>query len=140
MLQLLFAGLRVKNIDQADAGGQESLGSVGGRRRQAVFVHRCPGVDGVSVGLQGEDVLEGRGHAGPAVGVPHGEGDGAGPGLPRAPAAGQVFAHGSLEVPHEERVDDGVHGAVAVPQPGEHVEEAGWDALAHCLAGRHGKN
>lgn len=139
MLQLLFVRLRVKNINQADVRGQESLGSVSSRR-EAVLVHRCPGVDGVGVSLQGEDVLEGRGHTGPAVGVPHGEGDGAGPGLPRAPAAGQVFAHGSLEVPHEERVDDGVHGAVAVPQPGEHVEEAGWDTLAHCLAGRHGKD
>lgn len=108
-------------------------------RQQAVFVPQHPRVQRVGLSLQGEDVLEGGGSAGPAVGVPHGEGDGAGPGVPRAPAAGQVLAHGPLEVPHEERVDDGVHGAVAVAEPGEHVEEAGGDAAADCLAGAHSK-
>lgn len=133
-LQLRFRGLHLKEVDQAGAGGCESAGAVTGRQ-QAVFVPQRPGVNGVGFCLQGEDVLEGRGGTGSAVGVPHGEGDGAGTGLPRAPAAGQVFAHGPLEVPHEERVDDGVHGAVAVPQPGEHVEEAGRDTAADSLAG-----
>ena len=104
-----------------------------------MFIAQRPRVDRVGLSLQGEDVLEGRGGAGSTVGVPHGEGDGAGMGLPRAPAAGQVFAHGPLEVPHEERVYDGVHGAVAVPEPGEHIEEAGRDTAADCLAGGHSK-
>lgn len=50
-------------------------------------------------------------------------------------AAGQQLAQRSLEVPHEERVDDGVHGAVAVAQPGDGVEEGQGDALAHRLGG-----
>lgn len=137
-LQLRFRGLHLEEVDQAGAGGCESAGAVTGRQ-QAVFVPQRPGVNRISFCLQGEDVLEGRGGAGSAVGVPHGEGDGTGTGLPRAPAAGQVFAHGPLEVPHEERVDDGVHGAVAVPQPGEHVEEAGRDTATDCLAGGHSK-
>lgn len=137
-LQLRVRGLHVEKVDQAGAGGQERPGAVAGRQR-VVFIPQRPRVNRVGLRLQGEDVLEGRGGAGSAVGVPHGEGDGAGTGLPRAPAAGQVFAHGPLEVPHEERVDDGVHGAVAVPEPGEHVEEAGRDTAADCLRGGHSK-
>lgn len=138
-LQLRVRVLHVKKVGQAGAGGRENRGTVASRQ-QAGFVPQHPGVNRVGLSLQGEDVLEGRGGTGSAVGVPHGEGDGAGTGLPRTPAAGQVFAHGPLEVPHEERVDDGVHGAVAVPEPGEHVEEAGWDAAADCLAGGHRKD
>lgn len=48
-------------------------------------------------------------------------------------AAGQQLPQRSLEVSHEERVDDGVHGAVAVAQPGDGVEEGEGDALAHRL-------
>lgn len=49
-------------------------------------------------------------------------------------AAGQELPQGALEVPHEQRVDDGVHRAVAVAQPGDGVEEGEGDALAHCLS------
>lgn len=103
--------------------------------QQSVFVCHHLRHNGVSLSLQGEDILEGCGCTGPTVGVLHGEGDGTGPGLPSAPAAGQVFAHGSLEVPHEEWVDDGVHGAVAISQPGEHIKEASRDTVTHCLVG-----
>lgn len=133
-LQLRIRGLHVEEVDQACAGGRVSPGAIFGRQH-VVFIPQRPGVKRVGLGRQGEDVLEGGGGVGSTVGVPHGEGDGAGPGLPRAPAARQVPAHGPLEVPHEERVDDGVHGAVAVTQPGEHVKEAGGDAAAGGLAG-----
>lgn len=49
-------------------------------------------------------------------------------------AAGQQPAQRALEVPHEERVDDGVHGAVAVAQPGDGVEEGEGDTLTHSLS------
>lgn len=98
-----------------------------------VLVHLDDRVHRVSLALQSEDILEGHPQPLPTVGVPHRQGDGAGPAFPRAPAAGQVLGHGSLEVPHEERVDDGVHGAVAVTKPGEHVKEAGRDAVTYCL-------
>lgn len=48
-------------------------------------------------------------------------------------AAGKDLRQGSLEVPHEQRVDDGVHRAVAVAQPGDGIEERQRNALAHCL-------
>lgn len=42
-------------------------------------------------------------------------------------------AQGPLEIPHEEWVDDGVHGAVTVSQPCEDIEEAWGDAVARSL-------
>lgn len=48
-------------------------------------------------------------------------------------AARQQPAQSTLEVPHEERVDDGVHGAVAVAQPRDGVKKRQGDALAHRL-------
>lgn len=48
-------------------------------------------------------------------------------------AAGQEFAQSSLKVSHEERVDDGIHGAVAVAQPGDGVKEGEGDTLTHSL-------
>lgn len=127
-LQLRVRGLRIPKADRASSrawGGWEQPG----------LTAWCPRVHRVSVSLQAEHVLEGSGSAGAAVGIPHGQGDGAGPRLGGAPAAGQEFAHGSLEVPHEEWVDDGVHGAVAVAQPGEHIEESSWDTVTNCLEG-----
>lgn len=49
--------------------------------------------------------------------------------------AWQEPAQGPLEVPHEEWVDDGVHGAITIPEPGEDVEEAWGDAVTHGLWG-----
>lgn len=48
--------------------------------------------------------------------------------------AGQELPQSALEVPHEQRVDDGVHRAVAVAKPGDGVEKGEGDALAHCLS------
>lgn len=131
-LQLRAGALRVPKADGASSRAWRGW-------EQPGLTAWCPRVHRVGVSLQAEHVLEGRGGAGPAVGVPHGQGDGAGPGLCGAPAAGQEFAHGSLEVPHEEWVDDGVHGAVAVAQPGEHIEESSWDTATNCLGG-HGRD
>lgn len=55
--------------------------------------------------------------------------------LPGAVGTRQEPAQGPLEVPHEERVDDGVHGAVAVTQPREDIKELRGDAVAHGLEG-----
>lgn len=49
--------------------------------------------------------------------------------------AWQEPAQGPLEVPHEEWVDDGVHGAITIPEPGKDVEEAWGDAVTHGLWG-----
>lgn len=96
------------------------------------------GVGRICVPLKGQNVLEGNAWPRPAVGVPHGKRDGGGPVFPGTPAAGQVLGHGPLEVPHEERVDDGVHGAIAVTQPRQHVKEVCGDAVAGCLQDREG--
>lgn len=55
--------------------------------------------------------------------------------LPGAAGTRQEPAQRPLEVPHEEWVDDGVHGAVTVSQPREAIEEAWGDAVAHGLEG-----
>lgn len=49
-------------------------------------------------------------------------------------AAGQEPAQSSLKVSHEKRVDDGIHGAVAVAQPGDGVKEGEGDTLTHSLS------
>lgn len=49
-------------------------------------------------------------------------------------AAGQQLAQSPLKVPHEQRVDDGIHGAVAVAQPGDGVKEGEGDTLTHSLS------
>lgn len=69
------------------------------------------------------------------MGSPHGGGGRAGPVLRGTVDAWQEPAQGPLEVPHEEWVDDGVHGAITIPEPGEDVEEAWGDAVTHGLWG-----
>lgn len=100
--------------------GVQQVDRIGGGRR---LVRR--------VGGQG-----GRGAAGQVriPGVAEGEGEGGrrASGGPRG-AAGQELPQGAFKVSHEERVDDGVHRAVAVAQPGDGVEEGEGDALAHGL-------
>lgn len=47
--------------------------------------------------------------------------------------AGQKLCQSSLEVPHEQWIDDGVYGAITVTQPGDGIKKLQWDTLAHCL-------
>jgi hypothetical protein len=42
-------------------------------------------------------------------------------------------AQGPLEVPHEEGIDDRVHGAITVSQPCEDIEETWRDAVTYGL-------
>lgn len=51
----------------------------------------------------------------------------------RGRATGQESRQRPLEVPHEQRVYNRVHGAVTVAQPSDGVEERGRHALAHGL-------
>ena len=81
-------------------------------------------------------MLQAQAWPGAAVGGSHGGGGQAGPVLLGAVGTWQEPAQGPLEVPHEEWVDDGVHGAVTVTQPCEDIEEAWGDAVAHGLEGR----
>ena len=101
--------LGVKQVNGVRGGGR-GLGGVGGQG----------GGVGGQVGLPGVTQGQGEGRRRP----PGGAGGG---------AAGQEPPQGPLQVTHEQGVDDGVHGAVAVPQPGEGVEEGEGYALAHCL-------
>lgn len=50
-------------------------------------------------------------------------------------AAGQQPPQGPFEVTHEQRVDDGVHGAVTVAQPSDGIEEGRGNTLAYRLTG-----
>lgn len=78
-------------------------------------------------------MLQAQARPGAAVrGAHRGRGK-AGTALPKAAGTWQEPAQGPLEVPHEEWVDDGVHGAVTVTQPRENVEEFWGDAVAHSL-------
>lgn len=70
-----------------------------------------------------------------AVRSAHGGRGKAGLVLPGAAGTWHEPAQGPLEVPHEEWVDDGVHGAVTVTQPREAIEEAWGDAVTHGLDG-----
>lgn len=54
-------------------------------------------------------------------------------GWPRG-AAGQELTQSSLKVSHEEWVDNRIHGAVAIAQPGDGVKEGEGDTLAHGLS------
>lgn len=97
-------------------------------------VHHICGSRRLTRGVGGQ---WGRGAAGqvwlPGVAEREGERGGRSSGRPGG-AAGQEPAQSSLKVPHEERVDDGVHGAVAVAQPGDGVKEGEGDALTHSLS------
>ena len=50
-------------------------------------------------------------------------------------AAGQQSPQGPFEVTHEQRVDNGVHGAVTVAQPSDGIEECRGNTLAYRLTG-----
>lgn len=50
-------------------------------------------------------------------------------------AAGQQSPQGPFEVTHEQRVDNGVHGAVTVAQPSDGIEEGRGNTLAYRLTG-----
>lgn len=97
-------------------------------------VHRISGSRGLMRGVRGQGR---RGAAGQVrlPGVAEGEGERRrrSSGWPRG-AAGQELAQSSLEVSHEQRVDDGIHGAVAVAQPGDGVKEGEGDTLTHSLS------
>lgn len=97
-------------------------------------VHRVSGSRRLMRGVGGRGR---RGAAGqvwlPGVAEREGERRRRSSGRPRG-AAGQELPQGSLEVPHEQRVDDWIHGAVAVAQPGDGVKEGQRDTLAHSLS------
>ena len=90
--------LGVKEVDGVRGGG----GGLGRIRRQGGWLGRQVGFPGVAEG-------EREGRRGPPRGV--------------GGAARQEPPEGSFEVSHEEWVDDGVHGAVAVAQPGHGLKE-----------------
>lgn len=57
----------------------------------------------------------------------------------RGTAAGQQSPQGSLKIPHEQRVDNRVHGAVTVAEPSDGIEQRRRHALAHSLNKQHTK-
>jgi hypothetical protein len=78
-------------------------------------------------------MLQAQARPGTAVRGLHGRGGKAGLVLLGTVGAWQEPSQGPLEVPHEEWVDDGVQGAVTIPQPCEDIEEAWGDAVTHSL-------
>lgn len=97
-------------------------------------VHRISGSRGLMRGVRGQGR---RGAAGqvrlPGVAEREGKRGRRSSGWPRG-AAGQELTQSSLEVSHEQRVDDWIHGAVAVAQPGDGVKEGEGDTLTHSLS------
>lgn len=57
----------------------------------------------------------------------------------RRRAAGQQTPQSSLKIPHEQRVDNRVHGAVTVAKPSDGIKQRRRHALAHSLNKQHTK-
>lgn len=127
-VQLRLRPLGFGKMKGVGPGGREEA-----ERLAAVVVAMDDGIGRVCFAWKSQGVPEGNPRPGAAVGIPEGERNPAGPAFPRAGTTGQVLGHGPLEVPHEERVDDGVHGAVAVAQPGQEVEKILRNAIADRL-------
>lgn len=144
--------LRLRAIDAEEVDGSRGPGRrgwvPGGLARQQQLgreprARKAPGARArVRVRVrrqgQGQHVLQAQAGPRAAVRGPHGGRGEARLLLPGAAGTRQEPAQGPPEVPHEERVDDGVHGAVAVAQPREDVKEPQGDAATHGLEGAGG--
>lgn len=96
-------------------------------------VDRIGGSRGLMRGVGGQARRGAAGQVGlPGVAEREGERGRRASGRPRG-AAGQELPQSSLKVSHEQRVDDGIHGAVAVAQPGDGIKEGEGDTLTHSL-------